>query len=256
MNYLKKLEGKIALVSAAGQGIGFQIAKDFLENGCNVIAHYFTSENGISELKNIAEKEKRGLIVLKADLTSEEEVKQLVKEVSKNTDKIDILVNNAGGLVARKKLEAIENDFWHTVMDRNMTSMMMLTRELLPLLNKAGSASIINISSLAGRKGGHPGSLAYATSKGAVITWTKALAAELAINGIRVNCVTPGLILGTAFHETHSTKEAIEKNISQIPLRRAGYPADVSRAILFLASEFDGFITGISLDINGGSYMA
>lgn len=256
MSYLNKLEGKTALVTAAGQGIGYQIAADLLENGCDVIAHYLTSDDGVRELNKIAEKSKRKLIALKADLTIEKEVKQLSNEVSKITDKLDILVNNAGGLVARRMLEVIENDFWHTVMDRNMTSMMMLTRELLPLLEKTGAASIINISSLAGRKGGHAGSLAYATSKGAVITWTRALAAELAGKGIRVNCVTPGLILGTAFHAQHSTKEAIEKNINSIPLKRAGTPADVSRAVLFLASEFDGFITGISLDINGGSYMA
>jgi 3-oxoacyl-[acyl-carrier protein] reductase len=133
---------------------------------------------------------------------------------------------------------------------------MILTRELMPLLSKAGASSIVNMSSIAGRRGGGVGSLTYATSKGAIITWTRALAAEAADRGIRVNAVAPGLILGTAFHETHSTKEAIENTIRTIPLQRAGIPEDVSRAVLFLASEFDGFITGVTMDINGGIYMA
>ena len=256
MNYLTKLEGKTALVTAAGQGLGFQIAKDLLECGCDVIAHYLTSEEGIKELKNTADKTGRKLLVLKADLTREKEVKYVASETANFCEHLNILVNNAGGLVARKKLEIIGTDFWQFVMDLNMTSMMMLTRELLPLLSKAGGSSVINVSSLAGRKGGHPGSLAYATSKGAIITWTRALSSEVAGLGIRVNCVAPGVILGTAFHATHSTKEAIEKSITQIPLQRAGSPEDVSRAVLFLASEYDGFITGITMDINGGTYMA
>ena len=256
MNYLKKLEGKIALVTAAGQGIGYQIAVDLLECGCDVIAHYLSSVEGIISLKKLAREKGRKILALKADLTNPQQVKLMAEEIKKNFNNLDILVNNAGGLVARRKLEDIDQDFWNTVMDRNMLSMMLLTREMLPLLYKSGKSSIINISSLAGRKGGHAGSLAYSTSKGAVITWTRSLSAELAPGGIRVNCVAPGLILGTAFHNQHSTKESIDNTISNIPLQKAGTPGDVSRAVLFLASEFDGFITGITLDINGGSYMA
>jgi 3-oxoacyl-[acyl-carrier protein] reductase len=96
----------------------------------------------------------------------------------------------------------------------------------------------------------------YATSKGAVLTWTRALSAELGPFGIRVNALAPGLILGTSFHDTHTTKESAQNTISQIPLGRAGSPADVARAAAFLASEYDGFITGATLDINGGVYCA
>lgn len=109
---------------------------------------------------------------------------------------------------------------------------------------------------LAGRKGGHPGSLVYSTCKGAVITWTRALSNELAPKGIRVNAVAPGLILGTRFHATHTTKESAEETVKGIPLGRAGSPEDVARTILFLASEYDGFITGATIDINGGVYCA
>ncbi len=112
------------------------------------------------------------------------------------------------------------------------------------------------MASLAGRKGRHPGSLAYATTKGAVLTWTRALANELAPQGTRVNAVAPGLILGTSFHNTHTTKESADRTIEGIPLKIGGKADDVARAVVFLASAYDGFITGATLDINGGVYGA
>jgi 3-oxoacyl-[acyl-carrier protein] reductase len=134
--------------------------------------------------------------------------------------------------------------------------MMFVTRAATPWLVKAGQSSIVNLSSLAGRKGGHPGSLAYSTAKGAVITWSRALATELAPKGVRVNVVAPGLILGTRFHNTHTTEASARDSVWQIPLGRAGSPEDVARAVTYLASEYDGFITGATLDINGGVYAA
>jgi len=119
-----------------------------------------------------------------------------------------------------------------------------------------GGAAIVNLSSLAGRKGGHTGSLAYATAKGAVLTFTRALSTELAPQGIRVNAVAPGLILGTSFHNTHTTPESARATVAGIPLGRAGNADDVARATVFLAGEYDGFITGATLDINGGVYCA
>ena len=134
--------------------------------------------------------------------------------------------------------------------------MMMITRELLPYINKIEGASIVNVSSLAGRKGGHPGSIVYSTTKGAVLTWTRALSAELGPNNIRVNAVAPGFIEGTNFHKTHTSKASAIETIKDIPIRRSGNPEDVARAVAYLASEYDGFITGATLDINGGVYCA
>jgi 3-oxoacyl-[acyl-carrier protein] reductase len=133
---------------------------------------------------------------------------------------------------------------------------MYVTRAALPWLRQPGAASIVNLGSLAGRKGGHGGSLVYSTMKGAVISWTRALAAELGPVGIRVNALAPGLILGTRFHDTHTTEKSANATIAAIPLGRAGTSEDVARAAAFLASEFDGFITGATLDINGGVYCA
>ncbi len=256
MNYLKKLDGKKALVTGADQGIGLQISNDLMESGCDLIAHYFASDTETKKLFELAEKVGRKVWTFQADLTKEDEVKLLSNFAREIFGKLDVLVNNTGGLVARKKLNEIDNAFWNTVMEINLSTAMMVTRELLPLLANAGASSVINLGSLAGRKGGHPGSLAYSTAKGAIITWTRSLATELADRGIRVNAVAPGLILGTAFHNKHSTRESNEATIKAIPLQRAGSPEDVSRAVVFLASEYDGFITGVTLDINGGIYMA
>jgi 3-oxoacyl-[acyl-carrier protein] reductase len=131
---------------------------------------------------------------------------------------------------------------------------MYVTRAAAPHLATHENSSIVNLASLAGRKGGHPGSLAYATSKGAILTFTRALSAELGAQGTRVNAVAPGLILGTSFHNTHTTKASADQTIAEIPIQRAGNADDVARAVCYLASEFDGFITGATLDINGGVY--
>jgi 3-oxoacyl-[acyl-carrier protein] reductase len=126
----------------------------------------------------------------------------------------------------------------------------------VPHLIRANGASIINVSSLAGRKGGHGGSLVYSTTKGAVLTFTRALSGELGPQGVRVNAVAPGLILGTSFHNTHTSKESADETIRGIPLARPGDVDDIARPVVFLASEYDGFITGATLDINGGVYCA
>jgi 3-oxoacyl-[acyl-carrier protein] reductase len=250
------LKGKRALVTGGGQGLGYAIVEHLLDAGADVAIHYFSSEAGARELKDMAAKKGRRAEIFRADLTREEEAAALVENAAKFLDGIDVLVNNAGDLVARRGLAEVDSDFWRHTMDINITSVMIVTRAALPWLVKTGQASIVNLSSTAGRKGGHPGSLAYSTAKGAVLTWTRALANELAPKGIRVNCVAPGLILGTRFHNTHTTRESASKSIENIPLGRAGSADDVARAVVFLASEFDGFITGATLDINGGVYVA
>jgi 3-oxoacyl-[acyl-carrier protein] reductase len=194
--------------------------------------------------------------VLQGDLRKESDAKEVVGQASEFLGGLDILINNAGSLVGRRKLEEVDVEFWDEVMRINLTTMMFVTRAALPALVRAGASSIVNVASLAGRKGGHGGSLVYSSAKGAVITWTRALAAELGPQGVRVNCVAPGLILATRFHDTHTTKESAEETVRGIPLGRGGVAEDVARPVVFLASEYDGFITGATLDINGGVYCA
>ncbi|HBC88990.1 MAG TPA: oxidoreductase [Lentisphaeria bacterium] len=249
------LKGKKALVTGAEQGIGQAVARALAERGCDVAIHYYASKELAEENAKFAKSKGVTADVFHADLTKEQDAKDLVAAAAKFLGGIDILVNNVGDLVKRKYLNEIDLDFWKKVYDINVTSAMMVTRESLPYLEKnQDGASIINLASLAGRKGGHPGSLVYSTCKGAVLTWTKALSNELAPKGIRVNAVAPGLILGTRFHATHTSKESADETIRGIPLGRAGTPEDVARTIVFLASEYDGFITGATIDINGGIY--
>jgi len=250
------LKGKRALVTGGGQGLGYAIAEHLLAAGANVVIHYFSSESGAKELKAAATKLGREAEVFRADLTREPDTDKLVADATSFLGGLDILINNTGDLVQRRAIGEVDLEYWRRVMDVNVTSMMLVTRAATPWLVKAGQASVVNLSSLAGRKGGHPGSLVYSTAKGAVITWTRSLANELAPHGVRVNCVAPGLILGTRFHNTHTTADSAKKTVEGIPLGRAGAPEDVARAVVYLASEFDGFITGATLDINGGVYAA
>jgi 3-oxoacyl-[acyl-carrier protein] reductase len=195
-------------------------------------------------------------LVLQADLRVEAEANGVVQKGVEFLGGLDVLVNNAGSLVARRKLEEVDLEFWDEVMRINLTTMMFVTRAARAALVEAKESSIVNVASLAGRKGGHGGSLVYSSAKGATITWTRALAGELGPDGVRVNCVAPGLILGTRFHNTHTTKESADETVRGIPLGRPGYSEDVARAVVYLASEYDGFITGATLDINGGVYSA
>lgn len=249
----KKLNGKRALVTAGAQGIGLAISRALLDAGCKVAVHYFSSADTANELKK---EYGDNVEVLQADLTDSAQTEAMVGKAVEAMGGLEILINNAGSLIARKRLEEIEQDFWQTVIDVNVTSMLNVTKFAAPALRQANGAAIVNLASLAGRKGGHPGSLAYSTAKGAVLTMTRAMSNELGPDGVRVNALAPGLILETSFHNTHTTKESAAKTIEGIPIGRAGNPDDVAHATLFLAEQFDGFVTGATLDINGGVYSA
>lgn len=249
-----KLKDKRVLITAGAQGIGESITRHFIERGAHVAIHYFSSADTAKELMEYAKSRGQNAVIISGDLTKEEDAKRLIEETTAAFGGLDILINNAGSLVGRKMLHEMETNFWHKVMDINLTSMMFVSRAAAPFLAKNENSSIINLSSLAGRKGGHPGSLVYSTSKGAVLTFTRALSSELGPEGVRVNAVAPGLILGTSFHNTHTTEESAKATTAGIPIQRAGNSADVARAVLYLASEYDGFITGATLDINGGVY--
>ncbi len=254
---MNSLKGKKALVTGGGQGLGHAIVEELVANGCDVAIHYFSSRQGAEELANSAQAQGPRAVCIQADLTKREAAAGLASRAASALGGLDILINNAGDIVERRRIDAIDESFWGRVQRVNVESMLWVTQAAVPYLSKAADgASIVNLASLAGRKGGHPGSLAYSTAKGAILTWTRALASELAPNRIRVNAVAPGLILGTKFHNTHTTEESARQTIAQIPLGRAGEAQDVARAVAYLASEYCGFITGATLDINGGVYAA
>lgn len=257
---MNKLLGKRVLVTAGAQGIGYAISQHLLRAGCEVFVHFYTSAAGAQQLAREATELGRRYENSMGDLTETEQCDQVVSDAVRFLGGLDILVNNAGSMVARKAFADATDDFWAETMSLNVGSMRKVTRAALPHLAEAaklrGGASIVNLSSLAGRKGGAAGSLAYATAKGAVLTFTRALAQEVGPLGIRVNALAPGLITGTKFHTTHTSAEAIQATIAGIPLGRPGNAEDVARAAVYLASEYDGFITGATLDVNGGVYSA
>ena len=253
---MNKLKGKNAFITGTSQGIGAAISKALIEAGCNVCMHYFRSETVPMKLEQLAKKNGQKAICLQADLTNEPGAKDCVHAAIESMGSFDILINNSGSLVKRSFVGDISMDYWQKLIDINLTTMMLVTKEIIPHLNQTEGSSIVNVSSLAGRVGGHAGSLVYSMCKGAVLTWSQSLAKELAPQNIRVNAVAPGFIEGTSFHATHTTKESAMKTIQSIPLQRSGNPDDVARAVVFLASEYDGFITGETLDINGGVYSA
>ena len=260
MNPLSRLAGRRALVTAGAQGIGLAISRHLLDAGCDVFVHYHSSAAGAAQLAAHAAAAGRPFGAASGDLTTPAGGSTLVETAVAALGGLDILINNAGSLIARRHLAETDDTFWEQVMTLNVASLHRVTRAAVPNLAAAaarrGGASIVNLASLAGRKGGHPGSLAYSTAKGAVLTYTRALAHELCPHGIRVNALAPGIILGTSFHDTHTTADSARATIAGIPLGRAGTVDDVARAATYLASEYDGFITGATLDLNGGVYAA
>lgn len=249
------LEGKNALITGGASGIGKAITKELARCKANVLIHYYSSEKEAYQLKEEIEKDSIKAYVFQADLTKEDEIKRLIGFAEEKFERLDILINNSGDMIKRVPFEEITLDYINKVFAINFNSCLLVTKEAFPLLKKnKNGATVVNLSSLAGRDGGGKGALVYACTKGAIITLTKGLAKEFAPYKIRVNCVAPGLILGSRFHETHTPKEIQQKIISNIPLQQAGSCEDVARAVVFLASETNGFITGSCLDINGGVY--
>jgi 3-oxoacyl-[acyl-carrier protein] reductase len=243
--------GKTALVTGAGHGIGQATAIELARHGAFVVVHYNSDEAGAHQtLAGIEAADGNGMLY-KADATKAAEVQQLFAEIEAKTGRLDILVNNAGGLVQRCKIAEMSEELWDTVVNINLKSAFLCSRAAIELLKGNPGGRIINLSSLAALDGGGPGAAHYAATKGAILTFTKALAKELAPFGITVNCVAPGLI-ATLFHDTFSTPQGRQAIMGNTLMAREGQPADVTAAIVFLASEGASYITGETININGG----
>jgi len=242
-----KLEGKTAIVTGGGRDIGRACAMTLAAAGANVAINYFASSEGADSA--VAEITAAGgrAFALQGDLQTQEGVDALVKKTVAEFGGVDVLVNNSGGLIARKKISEMSLEHWNAVMDLNLTSTFLMVKACLPHMD---TGAIVNLASQAGRDGGGPGSVAYAASKGAVMTMTRGLAKELGPN-IRVNALCPGMI-DTDFHNIHTADAARRGYEANAPVRRQGLPEDVANLVLFLACNDSAFITGANVDINGG----
>lgn len=247
------LQGRVAIVTGGARDIGRSVSLKLAECGASVVVNYYTSADRAKAV--VAEVESRGgrALAVQADVSRPTDVRRLIDQTRKAFgDRIHILINNAGGLVARKKLDEMDESFWDTVMGLNLKSVFLVTQAALPYLAEGGA--IVNLSSLAARDGGGGGALAYSTAKGGVLTLTRGLSKELAPRKIRVNCVSPGLI-ATTFHDTFTKPEVRQAVAARTSIGREGTPEDVANAIVFLASDGAAYITGESLEINGGLYF-
>jgi 3-oxoacyl-[acyl-carrier protein] reductase len=222
--------------------------------GARVAIGYNRNAQGADRVSESIQQAGGQSITVQAEMLHAVEISRLVEETTGKLGAIDILVNNAGSLVERVTFEKISEALWDEVMDLNLKSAMLATQAVAPAMIKRQQGTIINIVSIAGRNGGGPGAGAYATAKGGLITLTKAQAKELAPHGIRVNAVSPGVI-DTPFHEVFSTPEMMANFVKSIPMGRVGKSEEVANVIAFLASEAASYITGETIEVNGGQLM-
>lgn len=247
------INNKVAIITGGGRDIGRAVSEKLAAAGAKLCINYFSDEAKAKEtLASIISNGGQAIIV-QGDMTKTADVTNTI-EACKSAfgDKIDILVNVAGGLLGRKLLAEMDENFWDAVMDVNVKSAFLVTQAVVPFM-PSGSA-IVNFSSQAARDGGGFGAIAYSSAKGAVLTFTKGLAKELGPKGIRVNCISPGMI-NTTFHNTF-TKDEVRKNVAAAtPLKREGQADEIGDLALYLVSDSASFITGASIEINGGTYF-
>lgn len=251
---MTKFSGKVVLITGGSRDIGRATSVAFGREGASVVINYNSNEDAAKE--TLAEVEAAGGkgIIVKGDMTKKADVDAVVAAaLDAFGPTIHHLVNVVGGLVARKGLDEMDTEFFEHVMSLNVTSAFLACQAVVP--HMAEGSSIVNYASLAGRDGGGPGAIAYSTSKGAVMTLTRALAKDLGPKGIRVNSLCPGMI-ATSFHDTF-TKDEVRTNVANAtPLRRQGKAEETADATVYLASDEASFITGANLDINGGLFFS
>lgn len=240
---------KTVLISGASRGIGASIAEIFAKNGYNVAVNYCSSKEKARDLCiNLEKSYKVRAEYFKADAGDYNQVKSMVEKVMETFQNVDVLVNNAGRSLI-KLITQTEKEEWDDIIASNLTSVFNMTSNVLPHMIRKHEGCIINISSMWGECGASC-EVAYSASKAGVIGFTKALAKEVGLSGIRVNCISPGVIMTDMNSELDETIFSRLKEDSA--LNRLGKPEDVAKTVYFLSTEDASFITGQVIGVNGG----
>ena len=253
---MKDLEGKVVLVTGGSTGIGAAAAVAFARQGARTMVHYNASEEAAAKV--VAEINAAGgeAQMVGGNVTDLANVSRVVNETASRMGRVDILVNNVGSLVKRTLVRDYSVDLLDEVLAVNVRQLVWFVREASAVMRANGGGNIINTTSIAARNGGGPGSVLYAASKGFVSTATRGWARELAPDRIRVNAVSPGVIL-TPFHDRFTTAEQLKAMQATVPMGRLGEADECAGTFLYLASdELSGYVTGQTVEVNGGQWMA
>ena len=247
------MKRKVAIVTGGARDIGRQASLKLAAAGAKVCINYFGNEEMAKETLQMIKDAGGDAIIVHGDMTKSTDVMKVVNACTEAYGTvIHVLVNVAGGLMGRKLLADLDEEFWDAVMDVNLKSVYLVTKAVEPHMTEGGA--IVNFASQAARDGGGFGAVAYSTAKGGVLTLTRGLAKELGPKGIRVNCVSPGMI-NTTFHDTFTKAEVRTNVAASTPLRREGKAEEVGDLVLYLAGDTSSFINGASIEINGGTYF-
>ena len=246
------LEGRVAIVTGAGRGIGRAIAQKLAEAGAKTVISDIDSKNA-QKTAEVLEGKLGTSIAQRVDVSDERSVEFLIEKTLKTFGRVDILVNNAGVMFRTRVLD-ISAEEWKDVIRVNLTGPFLCIKAVLPEMKKRRFGRIVNISSLAGRSVSTLGGVHYTASKAGLLGLTRAVAKEVASFGITVNAVCPGLIDTEMVRKTTSQKE-LEGFLDSFPIKRIGTPEEVGDLVVFLCSDKASYINGASLDINGGDLM-
>ena len=250
------LKGKAVLITGASTGIGAAAARAFGRQGAKVAVNFNASREQAEEVVADIQRSGGEAMLLQGDVTAPAAAAEITARTVQAFGRLDVVVNNAGALIKRTPVAEYSDDYLDAVLDLNVKQVVRFIREgAAQMRRQGGGGSIINLSSIAARNGGGPGSVLYAGSKGFIATATRGWARELVKDRIRVNAVSPGVIL-TPFHERYSTPEQLTAMQASIPMDRLGSSEECVGAFLYLASEqMSGYVTGQIIEVNGGQYM-
>ena len=248
---MKKLSGKVAVITGASKGIGAAIAKQLASDGAKVVVNYSTSRQGADKVVREIRSSGGEAVAVQGSVASESDIKQLFEQIQRTYGKIDILVNNAG-VYGFAPIEQVTAEEYRRQHDTNVLGVLLTTKAALPLFSEQGG-SVVNISSVASTFA-PPTTSVYSATKGAVDTITKALAKELGPRKIRVNAINPGYIVTEGTQSAGISGSDFERQaIRDTPLGRAGQPEDVAAPVSFLASDDARWITGETIYVSGGA---